>query len=48
MKCMHMFQKGFRSYFLREDINTFSFGHRPNEGGGVYPCPDFLAPNVFF
>ena len=23
---------------------TFSFGHCPNEGRGVYPCPDFLAP----
>ena len=22
---------------------TFSFGHGPNEGGGVYPCPNFLA-----
>ena len=32
--------------WLREDINrkkTFSFGHCPNEGGGVYPCPNFLA-----
>ena len=31
---------------IREDINrknTFSFGHCPNEGGGVYPCPNFLA-----
>ena len=22
---------------------TFSFGHCPNDGGGVYPCPNFLA-----
>ena len=22
---------------------TFSFGHCPNKGGGVYPCPIFLA-----
>ena len=33
---------------LRDDINrkkTFSFGPCPNKGeGGVYPCPDFLAP----
>ena len=34
---------------LREDLNrkekkTFSFGPCPKEGGGVYPCPDFLAP----
>ena len=21
----------------------FSFGHCPNNGGGVYPCPNFLA-----
>ena len=31
---------------LREGLNskrTFSFGHCPNEGGGVYPCPNFLA-----
>ena len=26
---------------------TFSFGHCPNKGGGVYPCPDFLAPFVY-
>ena len=34
------------SLCIREDINekkTFSFGHCPNEGGGVYPCPNFLA-----
>ena len=33
---------------LREDIKRkkmFSFGHCPNEGGGVYPCP---KENVFF
>ena len=34
-------------YMLREDINwrkkTFSFRHCPNDGGGVYPCPNFLA-----
>ena len=23
---------------------TFSFGRCPNKGGGVYPCPEFLAP----
>ena len=31
---------------IREDINekqSFSFRHCPNEGGGVYPCPKFLA-----
>ena len=31
---------------LREGVNgkkTFSFGHCPNDGGGVYPCPNFLA-----
>ena len=31
---------------LREGLNekkTFSFGHCPNKGGGVYPCPNFLA-----
>ena len=31
---------------LREEIKekkTFSFGHCPNGGGGVYPCPNFLA-----
>ena len=31
---------------LREDLNlkkTFSFGHCPNKGGGVYPCPNFFA-----
>ena len=31
---------------LREGLNekkTFSFGHCPNDGGGVYPCPNFLA-----
>ena len=36
-------------YHVREDINekkTFSFGHCPNEGGGVYPCPNLLA--LFF
>ena len=30
----------------REGLNekkTFSFGHCPNEGGGAYPCPNFLA-----
>ena len=29
---------------IREDIDekkTFSFGHCPNEGGGIYPCPNF-------
>ena len=32
---------------LREGLNekkTFSFGHCPNEGGGVYPCPIFFDP----
>ena len=32
---------------IREEINrkkTFSFGHCPNEGWGVYPCLNFLAP----
>ena len=36
--------KGLQTLLLREDINrkkTFSFGHCPNEGGGVYPCPNF-------
>ena len=31
---------------LREGVNgkkTFSFGHCPNNWGGVYPCPNFLA-----
>ena len=31
---------------VREDMNTkktFSFRHCPNEGGGVYTCPNFLA-----
>ena len=31
---------------LREGLNwkkAFSFGHCPNDGGGVYPCPNFLA-----
>ena len=31
---------------LREGLNekkTFSFGDCPNDGGGVYPCPNFLA-----
>ena len=31
---------------LREGVNgkkMFSFGHCPNDGGGVYPCPNFLA-----
>ena len=31
---------------VREDIiekSTFSFGHCPKRGGGVYPCPNFLA-----
>ena len=31
---------------LREGVNgkkMFSFGHCPNDGGGVYPCPIFLA-----
>ena len=32
---------------VREGVNgkkTFSFGHCPNDGGGgVYPCPNFLA-----
>ena len=23
---------------------NFSFGHCPNYGGGVYPCPDFWPP----
>ena len=35
-----------KTKWLREDINwkkTFSFGHCPNDGGGVYPCPNFLA-----
>ena len=30
--------------YIREDINEkkmFCFGHCPNEGGGVYPCPNF-------
>merc|ERR1712055_945561 len=27
-----------------EQKKRFSFGHCPNDGGGVYPCPDFLAP----
>ena len=30
---------------LREDIktkNTLQFGHCPNVGGGVYPCPNFF------
>ena len=34
---------------VREGVNgkkTFSYGHRPNDGGGVYPCPNFLA--LFF
>ena len=34
-------------YLVREGVNgkkTFSFGHCPNKGGGVYPCPNFLAP----
>ena len=31
---------------IREDLQKkkFSFGHCPNKGGGVYPCPNFLAP----
>ena len=32
--------------WIREGVNwkkTFSFGHCPNDGGGVYPCPNFLA-----
>ena len=31
---------------IREGVNgkkTFSFGHCPNDGGGVYPCLNFLA-----
>ena len=31
---------------FREGVNgkkMFSFGHCPNDGGGVYPCPNFLA-----
>ena len=31
---------------LREEIKTiktFQFGHCPNLGGGVYPCPNFFA-----
>ena len=31
---------------IREGVNgkkTFSFGHCPNNGGGVYTCPNFLA-----
>ena len=31
--------------YIREDINEkkmFCFGHCPNEGGGVYPCLNFL------
>ena len=34
------------SFLLREGINgikSFSFGHCLNDGGGVYPCPNFLA-----
>ena len=30
---------------VREDIktkNTLQFGHCPNLGGGVYPCPNFF------
>ena len=30
---------------VREDIktkNTLQFGHCPNVGGGVYPCPNFF------
>ena len=26
-----------------EKKKTFSFGHCPNNGGGFYPCPNFLA-----
>ena len=26
---------------------TFSFGHCPNKGGGIYPCPDFWPPFLF-
>lgn len=32
---------------VREGLNekkTFSFGHCPNKGGGVYPCPNFFGP----
>ena len=32
--------------WVREGVNekkTFSFGHCPNDGGGVYPCSIFLA-----
>ena len=38
--------KGLQTLLLREDINrkkTFSFGHCPNEGGGL-PLPDFFGP----
>ena len=33
------------SSYIREDIkikNTLQFGHCPNLGGGVYPCPNFF------
>ena len=39
---MHFFQR----VPVREGVNgkkTFSFGHCPNKGRGVYPCPNFLA-----
>ena len=32
---------------LRDECRTkktFQFGHCPNLGGGVYPCPNFFAP----
>ena len=36
----------YKIYHIREDINgkkTFSFGHCPNDGGGL-PMPEFFGP----
>ena len=44
--CQHQVQSGNKGVILGKgstEKKTFSFGHCPNDGGGVYPCPNFLA-----
>ena len=36
--------KGTSPWGRHQQEKTFSGGHCPNKGGGVYPCPDFWAP----